>query len=199
MPKFIFDLDGTITKEETLPKIANHFNLKDKIDSLTKETIKGNIPFIESFIRRIHILSTINVSEISNLLENTKLYPHLLEFISKNPQHCIIASQNLSCYIDKLARKIGCCYYASSAIMQNDKVIKIKEILRKEHIVKHYKDLGEKVVFIGDGNNDVEAMRLANISIASGLTHTPANSVLSITDYLVLSEEALCRQLNQLL
>ncbi|MWV61201.1 HAD-IB family phosphatase [Helicobacter saguini] len=199
MAKFIFDLDGTITKEETLPKIASHFNLQDKIDNLTKETIKGNIPFIESFIRRIHILSQVNISEISNLLENTTLYTKLLDFIHTNPQHCIIATQNLSCYIDKLLQKIGCCYYSSSAITKDDKVVKIKEILKKENIVKHYKDLGEKVVFIGDGNNDVEAMRLANISIASGLTHTPANSVLSIADYLVLSEEALCRQLNQLL
>ena len=58
---------------------------------------------------------------------------------------------------------------------------------------------GEKVIFIGDGNNDVEAMRLADIAIASGLTHMPAKSVLSVANYLVFSEEALCRQLNQLL
>ena len=42
-------------------------------------------------------------------------------------------------------------------------------------------------------------MRLADVSIASGLTHMPANGVLSVADYLVLNEEGLCRQLNQLL
>ena len=71
--------------------------------------------------------------------------------------------------------------------------------MRKENLVEKYKSLNEKVVFIGDGNNDIEAMRAANISIASGLTHMPANGVLSIADYLVFNEEALCRQLNQLL
>ncbi|MBO5441078.1 MAG: phosphoserine phosphatase, partial [Alphaproteobacteria bacterium] len=63
----------------------------------------------------------------------------------------------------------------------------------------HYQNQGEQVVFIGVGDNDVEAMRLADISIASGLTHHPAPSVLSIANYLTLNEEGLCRQLNQLL
>ena len=83
--------------------------------------------------------------------------------------------------------------------IENNKVAKLTRILRKENLVEKYKSLNEKVVFIGDGNNDIEAMRAANISIASGLTHMPANGVLSIADYLVFNEEALCRQLNQLL
>ena len=48
MTKFIFDLDGTVTKQETLPLISKHFNIQDEIDNLTMETVKGNIPFIES-------------------------------------------------------------------------------------------------------------------------------------------------------
>jgi len=54
------------------------------------------------------------------------------------------------------------------------------------------------VVFIGDGNNDVEAMRVADVSIASALTHDPVPGVLSVADNLALDEAALCRQLRQL-
>ena len=64
---------------------------------------------------------------------------------------------------------------------------------------EQFKKNGDKVVFIGDGNDDAEAMREADVSIASGVTHYPSKSVLSVADYLVFSEEALCRQLNQLL
>lgn len=98
-----------------------------------------------------------------------------------------------------MAKKVGCCCYCSDGIIEDNKVVKLTRILRKENLVERFKSEGEKVVFIGDGNNDVEAMRLADISIASGLTHMPAKGVLSIADYLVFSEEALCRQLNQLL
>ena len=66
-------------------------------------------------------------------------------------------------------------------------------------MVKKYQDKGEKVIFVGDGNNDVEAMRIADISIAAGLIHHPAKSILPFTDYLIFNEVALCRQLNQLL
>ena len=41
-------------------------------------------------------------------------------------------------------------------------------------------------------------MRHANISIATGLTHNPAQSLLAICDYVVFNEHALCRQLKQL-
>lgn len=197
--KFIFDLDGTITAQETLPLIASHFNVVEKIDELTKETIQGNIPFIESFIRRVHILGKLSVSEIDKLLLNVKLHKLLNEFIQNHKTDCIIATGNLDCWVSSLIKKIGCKSYSSNAIVENDGVKAIKHILKKDEVVKYYQKQGEKVVFVGDGNNDMEAMRLADISIATGLTHHPANSILPFTDYLIFNEKALCRQLNQLL
>ena len=71
--KILFDLDGTITAKETLPLIAKHFGVEEQISELTKQTIQGNVPFIESFIRRVHILGHLPVSEVSKLLESVPL------------------------------------------------------------------------------------------------------------------------------
>lgn len=199
MTKFIFDLDGTVTKQETLPIISKYFGIETEIDKLTEETVKGNIPFIESFIRRVYILGQLPIDKVSDLLETVDIYQKVGSFILQHKENCIIATGNLECWVDKLAKKVGCCCYCSDGIIEDNKVVKLTRILRKENLVERFKSEGEKVVFIGDGNNDVEAMRLADISIASGLTHMPAKGVLSIADYLVFSEEALCRQLNQLL
>lgn len=199
MTKFIFDLDGTVTKQETLPIISKYFGIEAEIDKLTEETVKGNIPFIESFIRRVYILGQLPINEVSDLLETVDIYQKVGSFILQHKENCIIATGNLECWVDKLAKKVGCCCYCSDGIIEDNKVVKLTRILRKENLVERFKSEGEKVVFIGDGNNAVEAMRLADISIASGLTHMPAKGVLSIADYLVFSEEALCRQLNQLL
>jgi len=196
---FVFDLDGTITKKETLPIIADHFHVNKEIDALTKETVKGNIPFIESFIRRVGMLSSLPVDEISELIGKVELYPKVHEFISANKDNCIVATGNLDCWTKSIMKKIGCQFFSSEAIVSNNKVKKIQSILKKEALVSELQSKGHKVVFIGDGNNDVEAMRIADISIGSGLTHTPSTNVLSICDYAVFSEEALCRQLNQLL
>ena len=199
MTKFIFDLDGTVTKVETLPIISEHFNIKEEIDELTRQTIQGNIPFVESFIRRVYILGKLPINEVADLLEQVPLYTKLVKFIKEHNEYCAIATGNLECWIDKLSQRVGCVCYCSDGDIENNSVKKLTRILRKENLVERYKSEGEKVVFIGDGNNDVEAMRLADVSIASGITHMPAKSVLSIADYLVLNEEALCRQLNQLL
>lgn len=95
--------------------------------------------------------------------------------------------------------KIGCESFTSKAILSGNYVIKLTNILKKERIVQQYQSQGDTVIFIGDGNNDVEAMRLADISIASGLVHRPSHGVLSVADYVVFSEEVLCRLLYQLL
>lgn len=196
--KFLFDLDGTITTKETLPVIAEHFRCYEEIADLTMKTVAGNVPFIESFIRRATILGKYPVSEISELLGKVSLYPEIKKFIDEHPDDCIIVTGNLTCWCEELFRKVGCLCYGSEAEMEGDCVIKLKSILRKEDVVDRYRAIGETVVFIGDGNNDLEAMRHADISIATGLTHYPAQSLLSICDYVVFNEKALCRQLRQL-
>jgi len=196
--KFLFDLDGTVTSQETLPIIASFFNCEEEIADLTKRTVAGNVPFIESFIRRVNILGKYSVHETSKLLGQVPVYPEIKRFIDEHKGDCIIVTGNLTCWCDELFRKIGCQSFGSEAEMEGDCVVKIKSILRKEDIVDRYRALGETVVFIGDGNNDLEAMRHANISIATGLTHNPAQSLMAICDYVVYNEHALCRQLKQL-
>jgi len=196
--KFIFDLDGTVTSKETLPLISHHFNVDKQIKKLTEDTIQGNIPFIESFIRRVQILGELPVSEVNELLSKVPLSEKVLHFIEENQEDCIIATGNLNGWVEKLINRIGCKAYTSDGIVENDKVKKLTKILKKEDIVRQYKASGEEVIFIGDGNNDAEAMREADISIACGLIHYPAKSVLTVADYAVFDENAIYRLLNQI-
>ena len=199
MIKFIFDLDGTITKCETLPLLAKHFRVEQEIEEVTRETVRGNIPFIESFIQRVFILGKLPVDSIASLLGSIPLHSKVHDFIQKYKEHCVIATGNIDYWVEKLLIRLGCTAYSSEGILEDNRIVKIRTILKKENVVKEYKSQGAQVVFIGDGNNDVEAMRCADISIASGITHQPAQSVLSVAHYLVYSEDALCRQLYQLL
>lgn len=196
--KFLFDLDGTITSQETLPIIARLGDVADRIDGLTKETVRGNVPFVESFIQRVTILKDISVRAISNRLAEVPLYEELHRFLLDHREDCIVVTGNLSCWCEGLFAKIGCRSFSSDALVENDRVVKINSILRKETVVDYFRSQGEKVVFVGDGNNDMEAMRHADISVSAGLTHHPANSLFAITDYMVFNETALCRLLNQL-
>ncbi|MDC3293788.1 HAD-IB family phosphatase [Alphaproteobacteria bacterium] len=195
---FMFDLDGTLTKAETLPIIAEHFGIENSINELTQQTINGNIPFVESFIKRVNILKTFSVSRISSLLAEVTLNQKLLDFIKQNPDSCVVCTGNLDCWISLLCKRVGCIYYSSSADIVNDNVDKLVSILRKEDVVERYKSMGYQVVFVGDGNNDSTAMQRSDISIACGVLHQPARSVLAVCDYLVYDENALVRLLKQI-
>lgn len=200
--KFLFDLDGTVTSKETLPVISDHFGCSEQIGELTARTVAGNVPFIESFIRRVNILGKYSVNETNELLAQVPLHPKIAQFIREHSEDCIIVTGNLTCWCEGLFKKLGCKCYGSVAECKDDKVEKISSILRKEDVVDRYRAIGgggEKIVFIGDGNNDLEAMRHADISIAVGLIHKPAQSLTSICDYVIFDENALVRQMNQLI
>lgn len=199
MVHFIFDLDGTVTKTELLPLIAGTFGVEADIASLTSETVQGNIPFMESFIRRVHLLGKLPVDRINELVSHVDLFEGIASFIKMNRQCCAIATGNLDCWIQGLADRLCCPCHCSMARVENNQIGKLLNILKKEEIVSRLQASGHKVVFVGDGNNDLEAMRMADIGIATGLAHAPAPAILSVADYLVYSEKALCRLLNQLL
>jgi phosphoserine phosphatase len=197
--KFIFHLDGVITSEKTIPFIAKHFNVFKQIEKITRDTHNGQIPFVESFITRIGILKAFPVSEISAVLKKIRLHRSLLEFVQTNRDDCVVVTGNLKCWVKDLTDKIGCQSYFSEALVEDDKVVSIVKILKIETVVKYYQECGERVVYIGDGINSMEAMRISDLSIAAGLSQPPVKSILPFSDYLVLNEKALCRQLNQLL
>ena len=196
--KFIFELDGAVTIQETLSLIIKHFGVEEESANLTEEETQGNVPFIESFIRRVNILGKLPVTDVANVLEQAALYSNVCKFIKAHEKECVIVTSNLDCWIEKLVNRVNCKYYASKASVEDNRVVSIARILNKEQVIKKYKDLGEKVIFIGSGNNDLEAMRIADVAIATGLMHHSANGIMSFTDYLIFDEKALCRQLNQL-
>lgn len=197
--QFIFDLDGTITQEETLPLIAEHFGVTEEIKALTQQTVQGSIPFAESLAWRVRILGALPVDEVAHLLAQVCLHEGVMRFIHAHREQCSIATGNLRPWIAELVARLGCDCDASEAVIENNRVAKLAHVLHKEDVVQRYQGLGRRVVFIGDGNNDVEAMRAADISIASALTHDPVPGVLNVADDIGWDEASLCRRLHQLL
>ena len=196
--KFIFDLDGTLTKKETLPLLAEYFGVENEINTLTNKTIKGDVPFVESFIKRVSLLSEFQVSEIDSILAKVELFEKITDFIQVNADDCIIATGNLGVWVESLVGKLGCRVVASDAVVKDGKVSRLNKIIKKEELVSELKEEGEFVVYVGDGNNDAFAMAQADISIACGLVHFPANSVMQVANFSVFDENAMVRLLKQI-
>ena len=66
---FLFDMDSTVTRQEILPTISKKLGMFERMSSLTESTMRGEIPFKQSFLQRVELLKDIPVDEVSRLIE----------------------------------------------------------------------------------------------------------------------------------
>jgi phosphoserine phosphatase len=197
---FLVDLDGTLTRRELLPFIAQKFHLEDAIADLTTRCIYGEIPFEEGFLQRIEILKSIPISSIQRVIETVPLHSRLLSFMQSNVDRCSIVTGNLDVWIKPLCEKLQIPAYTSTAIYQNDFIQGVQTVLNKKQVIEKLKTSfpTQQFVAIGEGHNDAEMMELADVSIACACVHWPANSVMATASHVLFDEETLCNFLKQL-
>lgn len=191
----LFDLDSTLTAEEILPKISNSVGKTDEMRQLTEATMIGEIPFRESFLQRVELLSSIPVSEVQNIVDGVKLNNKLIKFLQDNKDCCYIVTGNLNVWICKLLERLGLqnnCY-CSSARVENDKLIGVESIVDKKAITSSF---DSKIIAVGDGNNDAEMIGMADIGIGFGAIRPIAPAVLSSCTHAIYNEETLVDFLN---
>ena len=198
MTKYAFDLDGTITKVETLPLIAEALDLSDEMKILTDLTLEGKIPFEKSFKLRYLVLRNVPLKKILEIMDGVELDKDIANFIRENKKNCAIITGNLDFWIAPIVAKLGCESYSSRGNLGENGVPVLEHILRKAEVIRHLKKESEKVIAIGESFNDVPMFEEADISIAYGGVHKPVGTAISISDYVVFDGGALCRLLKML-
>ena len=179
---FLFDLDSTITCKEILPTIAEKVNRQKEMRELTEATMNGEIPFKSSFLKRVEILSVMNVSETRAMVAEIPLNENIAQFIRENRDRCYVVTGNLDIWINDLMRKLGLNdhVYCSRANYENDKITQVVSVIDKELTAKQFV---QPLVVIGDGDNDSGMAQVANISVGFGGIRDIAPSLIQNIDY----------------
>lgn len=196
--RFLFDLDATITRIEILPEIAREINRGDEMKALTERTMTGEIPFQQSFVERVNILSEIPVSQVRKLVSEIPVHEKLVEFIREHGEDCYVVTGNLDVWIEGLMERIGILpghVYCSHVTVADDRIIALDSIIDKGKVIAQFE---RPFVAVGDGNNDAEMVGAADIGIGFGGVRTVAASVMQNAMYVVNSEETLCQFLRRL-
>ena len=81
---FLFDLDSTVTREEILPTISRRLGMYEQMKLLTESTMKGEIPFKQSFLQRVELLKSIPVSDVCQLVSEIRLNEKIVDFMRDN-------------------------------------------------------------------------------------------------------------------
>ncbi len=196
MTKFVFDLDGTITKAETLPRLAAELDLADEMKLLTDLTLSGQIPFDKSFRLRYLILRNIPLKKIRDIMSTIELDEEISAFISAHKKNCAVVTGNLDCWIEPLADKLACEIFSSTSELDEKNSPVLKKILDKGATVRELKKTCDKIVAVGESFNDVSMFEAADVSIAFGGVHKPVDAAISVANHVVFDSGALCRLLK---
>jgi phosphoserine phosphatase len=195
---FCFDLDGTLTKKEILPLLAKELNIAEEMEMLTIATLKGIIPFSNSFKLRCLLLKDLFICKAQHIIANIALNDQIISFIQSNINNCFIITGNAEVWLKKLIEKIGCPAFCTTVHYKGNKIIKVKEIINKGEIVKRIRRTFNYIVAVGDGAGDIGMFEQADLKIAFGGVHEPPTSLTSLSDFIIYSEEELHHLLNKI-
>lgn len=193
------DLDGTVSREEILPKIATCLKIHDEIETLTQATIKGLIPFESSFKLRVRLLKEFPIKSVKHSLESILLYENICSLIKEYPKNFFIVTGNLDVWVSDVLKRIGAQSFTSVAEVKSGEIIGIQKILHKGDAVRSLRKKFKKIIAVGEGMNDIPMFEEADVAIAYGATHDPVKTALELCDLAIYDEDALCRVLRTLL
>lgn len=195
---FLFDLDSTVTRQEILPTVSKKLGLYEKMSSLTESTMRGEIPFKQSFLQRVDLLKDVPVSEVCQIVQEIELNGLLVDFIKRNQERCYIVTGNLDVWIEGLVKKLGMGKntYCSKALVKDDRIQDVFSIVDKNAVISQ---MLLPFVAVGDGNNDAEMIEAAEIGIGYGGVRSIAPAVLACASHAIYREDKLVEFLERLL
>lgn len=200
MSKFIFliDLDSTITRQEILPTVSKNLGIYDKIIAITESTMRGEMPYKQSFLQKVESLKNVRVSEVRKIINEIELNQKLVNFIRSNKERCYIVTGILNVWIEELITKLGMekNVFCSKALVKDDYIQDIFSVVDKNAVISQ---MVLPFVAVGDGNNDAEMIEAAEIGIGYGGVREIAPSVLACASHAVYEETKLVELLERLL
>jgi phosphoserine phosphatase len=195
-PVFLFDFDGTLTRVELLPILADEVGLAG-IHELTERTIRGELNFEESFRMRVNMLADVPLSTVSEIVEAIPVQERLMEWICERKERCWVVTGTLDCWVAPWLDKWGLRGFASSSIVQGGRVgIAPRGIIDKPTVLRNFSN--NATTMVGDGANDAGIIRESDFGIAAQLVHGVPDLLISSADCVVNEEVALCRILSRL-
>jgi HAD superfamily phosphoserine phosphatase-like hydrolase len=164
---------------------------------LTRKTLRGDIPFAQSFRRRFALLRHIPLSRVQALVASVPLDPHIEEFICSRRSECVIVTGNLDLWVRPLLRRLGCRAFASrGGVLAGH--LTLLSVLDKAEAVQALRREGKSIVSIGESANDAAMFRESSVAVAFGGVHEPAPAARKLARHYCPDGRSLCETLRLL-
>lgn len=174
---FLFDVDSTLIDQEVIELIAAHAGVQNEVKVITERAMNGEIDFAHSLTERVGLLANLPEEVIQTVKQEISLTVGAKELISELhiAGHIVaVISGGFTEVISELMHDLGIDHYrANNLEVANGKLTgKVKGPIidsgAKAEFLGQLRDQfnPEKTFAIGDGANDIEMVRGADVGIS---------------------------------
>lgn len=174
------DMDSTLLAIESIDEIADMHNIKPQVAEVTLQTMRGEISFEESLMRRTELLQGVHQDKLQKVFdERVRLSPgaeRLLQQAKKHGLKTMVISGGFTFFTDRIKTKLNLDFAAANVLdIENGELTGkvVGKILGREGKAEILKQMQtqlninrEQLIAIGDGANDLGMMSEAGVSIA---------------------------------
>jgi len=195
---FALDLDGTVTRREILPVIADELGFASEIALLTRLSLQGSMRFEQVFRLSVEVLRSIPISRVQKIVAGIPLDPEIEAFIAAHRESCAIITGNLDCWISPLVERLGCISFSSVAATQGDTLVGIRSIQNRTRAVQSLRKKAGRVVAVGQTLRDLPLFEESDANVAFGGLYDPPQALIGISDFVAYESRSLCQLLSSL-
>ena len=176
----VSDMDSTLISIETIDEVARQVGLSNEVSFITEEAMQGQLDFSESFKKRLSILKGVGTESFNEVYKNKmKLSPgasELVKFLKSIKIKTALVSGGINFFAEKVTDVLGIDTYRANDVEIKNEVLTGKVLGAVvdakakanyiEELCNYYGISPKQVIAIGDGANDLEMMKLAELSVA---------------------------------
>ena len=175
----VFDMDSTLIQCEVMDELAKAAGVGERVAAITESAMRGEIPFNESFERRLATLAGLDedvLAEIANTLPVTEGAERLIANLKRLGYRVGILSGGFTYFAEHLKKRFGLdCVSANELDIADGKLTgKVKgEIVNGEKKAELLRTMAAELgidmrqtIAVGDGANDLPMLAIAGLGVA---------------------------------